>query len=272
MYDPSEALLQLGLYDYVWGNPGLLQTYNANVQAAKAREEQQAYNMLWKQIEEKKAADERAKADAAAAIEKAKAEALAAAEKAKAEEQARKEKETKLAGLYKDYNNAAGEQERAYIAKQINALEGNTSVENEMIAAFDADRAAKQKADRDEALRHSAALREIADIEAQSRKLKKANQKDALANSVYDTSKYPNMNDAERDKLYASLKGIKALDEKVSDAVQGAQASHAGKKTAENLELQDKKKKLAESGRKKIANGQPGRVTIAEQTAMNEGY
>ena len=46
MYDPSEALLQLGLYDYVWGDPSLLQTYNANVQAAKAREEQAAYNKL----------------------------------------------------------------------------------------------------------------------------------------------------------------------------------------------------------------------------------
>ena len=250
MYDPSEALLQLGLYDYVWGNPSLLQTYNANVQAQKAREEQNAYNMLWKQIEEKKAANEKAKAD----------------------EQARKEKETKLAGLYKDYNNAAGEQERAYIAKQINALEGNTSVESEMLAAYDADRVAKQKAERDEALRHSAALKEIAEIEAQSRKLKKAHQKDALANSVYDTKKYPNMNDAERDKLYASLKGIKALDEKVSEAVEGAAASHAGKKTTENLETKDRKKKLADSGRKKIANGKPGRVTIAEQTAMDEGY
>lgn len=54
MYDPSEALLQLGLYDYVWGNPGLLQTYNANVQAEKARQEQLAYNNMWKQIEKDK--------------------------------------------------------------------------------------------------------------------------------------------------------------------------------------------------------------------------
>lgn len=261
MYDPSEALLQLGLYDYVWGNPSLLQTYNANVQTQKAREEQNAYNMLWKQIEDKKMATEKAKAEAAAATEKAKAEELA-----------RKEKEAKLAGLYKDYNNAAGEQERAYIARQIKTLEGNRDVESEMLAAYDADRAAKQKAAKDEALRHSAALREIAYIEAQSRKLKKATQKDALANSVYDTETYPNMNDAERDKLYASLKGIKALDEKVSEAVEGAAASHAGKKTAEELEAQDKKKKLAASGRKKIADGKPGRVTIAEQTAMNGGY
>lgn len=64
MYDPSEALLQLGLYDYVWGNPSLLQTYNANVQAAKAREEQNKYNTLWKQIEMAKMQSEKDKANA----------------------------------------------------------------------------------------------------------------------------------------------------------------------------------------------------------------
>ena len=35
----------------MWGNPALLQTYNANVQADKARKEQQEYNSIWKNIE-----------------------------------------------------------------------------------------------------------------------------------------------------------------------------------------------------------------------------
>ena len=218
MYDPSEALLQLGLYDYVWGNPSLLQTYNANVQAQKAREEQNAYNKLWKAIEDQKSKE---RADA--------------------------EKREKLSQLYKDYNNAGGEQERAIIAEQIRNLKGDSVVEDRMLNAYNADRAAKEKSDRDEALRHSAALREIADIEAQSRKLKKAAQKDALANDVYNTEKYPNMNDTERDKLYASLKGIKALDEKVSEAVEGAAASHSAKKTTEAL---DEKDKAAEAKKK----------------------
>lgn len=235
MYDPSEALLQLGLYDYVWGDPGLLQTYNANVQAEKARQEQNAYNKMWKAIEDQKAKE---RADA--------------------------EKREKLSQLYKDYNNAAGEQERAIIAEQISNLKGDSVVEDRMLNAYNADRAAKQKADRDEALRHSAALREIADIEAQSRKLKKAAQKDALANSVYDTKTYPNMNDAERDKLYASLKGIKALDEKVSEAVEGAAASHASKKATEAMDLNDV---LARAS-------QPGYVPTSDDkaTAKKNGY
>lgn len=64
MYDPSEALLQLGLYDYVWGNPSLLQTYNSNVQAQKARDEQNKYNTMWKQIELAKMQNEKDKANA----------------------------------------------------------------------------------------------------------------------------------------------------------------------------------------------------------------
>ena len=260
MYDPSEALLQLGLYDYVWGDPTLLQTYNSNVQADKSRREQLAYNNMWKNIELKKIA-----------AEKKKEEAKAAAEQAKALEQAKKDNEVKLAKLYQDYNNATGEQERAYIRKQIAAVNGTSpETENEMLTAYDADRAAKQKADRDEALRHSAALREIADIEAQSRKLKKATQKDALANDVYDTEKYPKMNDAERDKLYASLKGIKALDEKVSEAVEGAAASHAGEKTKKQLNDADL---LSQANAAIAANSKPSSLTPEVRQKIRElGY
>lgn len=222
MYDPSEALLQLGLYDYVWGNPTLLQTYNSNVQADKARREQMAYNNMWKNIELKKIA----------------------AENEKTKEQEKKEREVKLAKLYQDYNNATGEQERAYIRKQIAAL-NNTSpeVENEMLSAYDADRAAKEMDAKEEAFRHSLALKEIGKLEALSRKVKTSDVKAALAESVYDRQKYPNMNDEERDKLYANIKGISTIDEKVKGAVEGAVASHSGKKTTENLEEQDLKNK-----------------------------
>jgi len=229
MYDPSEALLQLGLYDYVWGDPTLLQTYNSNVQAEKARREQMAYNNMWKNIELKKIA-----------AEKKKEEAKAAAEQAKALEQEKKDNEVKLAKLYQDYNNATGEQERAYIRKQIAALNGTSpEVENEMLAAYDADRAAKEMDAKEEAFRHSLALKEIGKIEALSRKVKTSDVKAALAESVYDRQKYPNMNDEERDKLYANIKGISTIDEKIKGAVDSAVASHSGKKADEALELND---------------------------------
>lgn len=69
MIDP---LLQLGLYDYVWGNPTLLQTYNSNIQAEKSREAQREYNQYLKEYDRAKLEEEKAKRES---IAKATAEA-----------------------------------------------------------------------------------------------------------------------------------------------------------------------------------------------------
>ena len=99
MYDPTEALFQLGLYDYVWGNPGLLQAYNANVQAEKARQEQANYNRMLKQMEDESRA----------------------AEIQKARNQEVKEARVEMAKLNKDLINARP-QEAVIIRKQQEAL------------------------------------------------------------------------------------------------------------------------------------------------------
>ena len=252
MYDPNRALLELGLVDYVWGNPSTLSTWNSNLQADRARKEQQDYNTMWKEIELVNAANERAKIDALN----------------------RKEREAKLAELYRQYNNAGGDQERALIKKQIRALEGgDQNVESEMLAAFNADKKKAEDDAKQEALRHSKALKEMGKLNKLLREAKTPEEKEKLAESVYtNIDEYPNMNRDERDKMYAQIMGIQTLGEKIKAANEGAVAGHSGKKTGEALDEADKKKKLAESGRKKIANGQPGRVTIAEQNAMNEGY
>ena len=218
MYDPSEALLQLGLYDYVWGDPTMLNVYNSNVQAQKAREAQEQYNNYWKQVELENSK-----------IEKAKADALE-----------RKEKDAKLAELYKQYNNAKGAQERALIKKQIRALEGdNASVESEMLAAYDQDREQAKIDAQNESARHSEALKEMAKINGLMRKAKKAEDKEKIAQSVYDETTYPNMNREERNKLFAELMGIKTVGEKTKEASENAAASHVGKKTEENLSEKD---------------------------------
>lgn len=226
MYDPSEALLQLGLYDYVWGDPTMLNVYNSNVQAQKAREAQEQYNSYWKQIE----------------LENAKAE------KAKAAALERKEKDAKLAELYKQYNNAKGAQERALIKKQIRALEGdNASVESEMLAAYDQDRAQAEIDAQNESVRHSEALKDMAKINALMRKAKKATDKEQIAQSVYDETTYPNMNREERNKFFAELMGIKTVGEKIKEASENEAASHAGKKTGETLADQDLTKKATDA-------------------------
>lgn len=235
MYDPSEALLQLGLYDYVWGNPTLLQTYNANVQAAKAREEQAQYNKLWKQIEDDKA--------------------RAAAEQSRRQEL--KEASVEMAKLNRDLINAAP-QEAVIIRKQQDALINKYPE----LAGYNSD-AIKAKADED-----AYQAKKVRFIGG----LPKTYRDDAEIQKTIDSVVKSDLRSNDKEDIIGKLQGLKSTTQMAAEARQSAVASHSGKKTTENLETQDKKKKLAESGRKKIANGQPGRVTIAEQTAMNEGY
>ena len=227
MYDPSEALLQLGLYDYVWGNPALLQTYNANIQADKARKEQQDYNTLWKNIE------------------------LAKLEKDKAEREAseQRQRDAEKAALYKQYNEAEGAAERAVIAKRIAAIDGKpeSKVKDEMLAAYDKDKIAREYAAEDEAWRKEQALKETAKISKLKDAATKKATKEAIARSVYNRELYPDMNDDERNKLYADIMGVKTIGELTSDAVKQAVAGHAGKKTGESLDEADLQKKADEA-------------------------
>ena len=236
MYDPSEALLQLGLYDYVWGDPSLLQTYNANVQAAKAREEQAAYNKLWKSIEDQKAKE---RADAA-------------------RNQELKEAHVEMAKLNRDLVNAKP-QDAIIIQKQQEALVNKYPELANSTADAIAARNAENKYQADKVgilgkIPHTFADDAAIDTQIQ-----------AIIND-------PILRPEDKEAAIKDLQSRKSTKQMVAEAKQSAVASHAGKKTGESLEEKDKKKKLADSGRNKIANGQPGRVTIAEQTAINEGY
>lgn len=235
MYDPSEALFQLGLYDYVWGNPGLLQTYNANVQAEKARQEQANYNKMLKQMEDESRAAE---------VEKARNQEL-------------KEARVEMAKLNKDLINARP-QEAVIIRKQQEALVNKYP---ELETSFREANAAKAEEDAYQVgkTKTIGAIPSVFNTDA---------EKQAAIDKVIAS----NLRPEDKDDLIKSIRGTKSTAQMGKEASQSAVAGHVGKKTTENLEAQDKKKKLADSGRKKIANGQPGRVTIAEQTAINEGY
>jgi len=64
MYTPTdEAMLQLGLYDYVWGDNTMLQNYLSRVEAEKNREAQRAYNDYLKEYDRNKALSEEYSAD-----------------------------------------------------------------------------------------------------------------------------------------------------------------------------------------------------------------
>lgn len=73
MYTPlDETMLQLGLYDYVWGDNTMLQNYLSRVEAEKNREAQREYNQYLKEYDRAKLEEEKAKRES---IAKATAEA-----------------------------------------------------------------------------------------------------------------------------------------------------------------------------------------------------
>lgn len=203
MYDPSEALLQLGLYDYVWGDPSLLQTYNANVQAAKAREEQAAYNKLWKSIEDKKAKE---RADAA-------------------RNQELKEASVEMAKLNRDLINAKP-QDAVIIQKQQEALvskypelAGSTA---DAIAARNAEN--KYQADKVSILGkipHTFADDAAIDTQIQ-----------AIIND-------PILRPEDKEAAIKELQSKKSTKQMIEEARQSATASHGGKKATEALDLND---------------------------------
>ena len=202
MYDPSEALFQLGLYDYVWGNPGLLQTYNANVQAEKARQEQANYNKMLKQMED----DSRA------------------AEAEKARNQELKEARVEMAKLNKDLINARP-QEAVIIRKQQEALVNKYP---ELETSFREANAAKAEED-------AYQIGKTKTIGA----IPSVFNTDAEKQAAIDQVIASNLRPEDKEDLIKSIRGTKSTAQMGKEASQSAIASHTGKKTGENLENKD---------------------------------
>lgn len=204
MYDPSEALLQLGLYDYVWGDPGLLNTYNSNIQAEKARQENLAYQNMWKQIEKDKLDVEKGKLEAekARTVEAKVAQLLKQRAEAKNTIEER-QLDTEINGLLNDYPQfkdqvkgmrAAQEEDKNY-AKNLNLFKG------QLKRVFNTD----------------------ADIDNEVRRV--------LAE--------PWLRESDRSDIISSIQSKKSTAQMSREADQASRASHTGKKTTEALEDQD---------------------------------
>lgn len=202
MYDPSEALFQLGLYDYVWGNPGLLQTYNANVQAEKARQEQANYNKMLKQMDDE----------------------ARAAEAQKARNQELKEARVEMAKLNKDLINARP-QEAVIIRKQQEALVDKYP---ELETSFREANAAKAEEDAYQKAKIGF-IGQIPSVFATDSEKQK--QIDAIIAS--------NLREEDKKAEIDRIRGIKSTAQMGKEASQSAIAGHTGKKTTETLENKD---------------------------------
>lgn len=202
MYDPSEALLQLGLYDYVWGDPGLLNTYNSNVQAEKARQENLAYQKMWKQIEKDKLD----------------------AEKQKTERAELAEAEAKMAELNKSLVNAKP-QEAEVIKKQQAALltrfpKLQDSYETALKAKVAEDNYQKRL------INYKSMIPRIFNDDAEI---------DAEIQRVADSG----LRESDKNDIITELRGKKSTKQMAAEARQSSIASHSGKKTTEALEEKD---------------------------------
>lgn len=202
MYDPSEALFQLGLYDYVWGNPGLLQAYNANVQAEKARQEQANYNKMLKQMEDESRAAE--------------------AQKAKVQEL--KEAKVEMAKLNKDLINARP-QEAVIIRKQQEALVNKYP---ELETSFREANAAKAE----EEAYQIGKTKTIGSIPS-------VFNTDAEKQAAIDKVIASNLRPEDKDELIKSIRGTKSTAQMGKEASQSAVAGHTGKQTTEALTVND---------------------------------
>lgn len=211
MYDPSEALFQLGLYDYVWGNPGLLQAYNANVQAERARQEQENYNKMLKQMEY----DSRA------------------AEAQKARNQELKEARIEMAKLNKDLINARP-QEAVIIRKQQEALVNKYP---ELETSFREANAAKAEED----AYQIGKINTIGSIPS-------VFNTDAEKQAAIDKVIASNLRDEDKEDLIKSIRATKSTAQLGKEASQSAVAGHTGKKTTEALTVNDILAKSATTG------------------------
>lgn len=215
MYDPSEALLQLGLYDYVWGNPSLLQTYNANIQAQKAREEQNKYNTMWKQIEMAKMQNEKDKANA-----------------------------LKLNELNKEFDElqykltqTQDPLEMAWISKQMRKVRADAAAQGMALRGEDTefDKSYKENRQYND------------NLNAFKKGLKRNFKSEAEKNAELAKIEKSGFRDKDIIDMTKEISGIESQQAKNDAAVSQSISTHVGKKTTEKL---DEKDKAAEAKKK----------------------
>lgn len=238
MYDPSEALLQLGLYDYVWGNPSLLQTYNANVQAQKAREEQNRYNTLWKQIELAKMQSEKDKANA-----------------------------LKLNELNKEFDElqykltqTQDPLEMAWINKQMRKVRADATAQGMSLRGEDSEF--------DKSYNENRQYNE--DLNAFKKSLKRSFKTEAEKNAELAKIDGSKFRDKDIIEMRKEISGIDSQQAKNEAAVSQSISSHAGKKTTEQLNNADL---LSQANAAITANSRPSSLPAEVKQKIRElGY
>lgn len=234
MYTPlDETMLQLGLYDYVWGDNTMLQNYMSRVEAEKNREAQRAYNDYLKEYD-------RAKAEA---------------EKSAAYKKELKDAEVEMAALNRDLVKANAP-EAAVIAKRQEAL----MAKYPELKSSNEEALAKQKEEEEYQSKKIGVRSTIPTVFADE------NAINAQIANVMASDLRPQ----DKEELVKELQSKKSTAQLAREASQSAVASHAGKTTGESLDDADLTKKANDAIKNKKS---PSSLSEAVITKIGElGY
>lgn len=201
-----ETLMQLGLYDYVWGDNWYPKAMQAADEAEKNREAQRAYNDYLKEYD-------RAKAEA---------------EKSAAYKKELKEAEVEMAALNRDLVKANAP-EAAVIAKRQEAL----MAKYPELKSSNEEALAKQKEEEEYQTKKIGVRSKIPTVFADE------NAINAQIANVMASDLRPQ----DKEELVKELQSKKSTAQLAREASQAAVASHAGNKTSESLTEADLQKK-----------------------------
>lgn len=212
-FRPDKSLMQLGLYDYVWGDNTMLQKYlDQKFQAEEAeknRQAQRAYNDYLKEYDR----------------------AQAEAEKSAAYKKELKEAEVEMASLNRDLVKATAP-EAAVIAKRQEAL----MAKYPELKSTNEEALAKQKEEEEY---------QKAKIELRS-KIPTVFADENAINAQIAIVMASSLRPQDKEELVKELQSKKSTAQLAREASQSAVASHAGKKTGEALNEKDMAKQYQE--------------------------
>lgn len=211
MYTPlDETMLQLGLYDYVWGDNTMLQNYISRVEAEKNREAQREYNQYLKEYDRSKA--ER--------------------EEAARKRQELKEAEVELANLNRDLIKARPTEAAVIRKRQAALFSKYPELKND-------DSAEQAYADEQKYKQAKIAAQRALPTTF-------ATDKD-IDNAIASIADNPNLLDEDKEEIVKDLQSKKSTATLAKEASQSAIASHSGKKTTEGLDDADLQKKAEDA-------------------------
>lgn len=236
MYTPlDETMLQLGLYDYVWGDNSMLQNYLSRVEAEKNRESQREYNEYLKEYDRQKAE----------------------AEEAARKSQELKEAEVELASLNRDLIKARPT-EAAVIRKRQAALFSKypeLSKDDSVEQAYADEQKYKQA--------KIAAQRALPTTFATDKDI------DTAIASIADNAA---LLDEDKEDIIKDLQSKKSTAQLAREASQTAVASHSGKKTSESLTDADLTKQALDAVKNNTSPSKLSKEVKLKLFALNYSY